>query len=95
MSGVETGFMNYVALPRHGKLPVSFPEQWPADQPLPGGTNVTFFDGHAELVALDRLSCGRLAGISGDFPVHVQISASMTYCRETLKWECAHAPFSL
>jgi prepilin-type N-terminal cleavage/methylation domain-containing protein/prepilin-type processing-associated H-X9-DG protein len=54
-TGADTGFMNYVSLPRHGRRPVSIPERWPADQPLPGGINVSFFDGHAELVALERL----------------------------------------
>src|SRR6266705_7029445 len=49
------GFMSMVALPRHGKRPSPIPDQWPAKQPLPGAINVSFFDGHGELVPLDRL----------------------------------------
>jgi prepilin-type processing-associated H-X9-DG protein len=31
------------------------PTNWPADKPLPGAVNVSFFDGHGELMKLDRL----------------------------------------
>jgi prepilin-type N-terminal cleavage/methylation domain-containing protein/prepilin-type processing-associated H-X9-DG protein len=44
-----------VALPRHGRRPRRFPDPWPANTPLPGAINVAFFDGHQELVPLERL----------------------------------------
>jgi prepilin-type N-terminal cleavage/methylation domain-containing protein/prepilin-type processing-associated H-X9-DG protein len=40
---------------RHGNVPRPLPSSWPADQPLPGAVNVSFFDGHGELVKLDEL----------------------------------------
>ena len=49
------GSMREIALPRHGSRPSPIPDQWPADQPLPGAINVSFFDGHGELVPLERL----------------------------------------
>lgn len=50
-----TGLMNYVSLPRRGNRPSRIPERWPPDQSLPGAINVAFFDGHTELVPLERL----------------------------------------
>jgi prepilin-type processing-associated H-X9-DG protein len=47
--------MGAVALPRHGSRPNPLPSEWPSDKPLPGAVNVSFFDGHGELVKLDRL----------------------------------------
>ena len=50
--------MLWVAIARHGSRPNPVPPRWvnwPADQPLPGAVNVSFFDGHGELVKLDRL----------------------------------------
>ncbi len=47
--------MASVALPRHGRRPQPPPTEWPPDKPLPGAVNVSFFDGHGELVKLDRL----------------------------------------
>ena len=44
-----------VAIPRHGSHPNPVPTYWPGSQPLPGAINVTFYDGHCELVKLDRL----------------------------------------
>jgi prepilin-type N-terminal cleavage/methylation domain-containing protein/prepilin-type processing-associated H-X9-DG protein len=44
-----------VAIPRHGNRPKPVPVFWPTNQPLPGGVNVAFFDGHGETVKLDRL----------------------------------------
>jgi prepilin-type N-terminal cleavage/methylation domain-containing protein/prepilin-type processing-associated H-X9-DG protein len=44
-----------VCTPRHGQKPNPVPTQWPSEQPLPGAVNVSFFDGHAELVKLDGL----------------------------------------
>ena len=48
-------FMNGVVLARHGSCPSPVPTEWPATKPLPGAVNVSFFDGHGELVKLDRL----------------------------------------
>jgi prepilin-type N-terminal cleavage/methylation domain-containing protein/prepilin-type processing-associated H-X9-DG protein len=42
-------------IPRHGNRPNPVPRNWPASSPLPGAVNVGFYDGHAELVKLDRL----------------------------------------
>ena len=47
--------MAAVAIPRHGNGPEAVPTSWPSNSPLPGGVNVTFFDGHGELVRLDSL----------------------------------------
>jgi prepilin-type processing-associated H-X9-DG protein len=47
--------MSPMTIPRHGSRPSPVPRQWPTDQPLPGAVNVAFFDGHGELVKLDRL----------------------------------------
>ena len=47
--------MQVFAVPRHGRRPNSLPAYWPPEQPLPGAVNVGFFDGHVELVKLDRL----------------------------------------
>ena len=49
------GGMADVSLPRHGSRPSPIPDRWPADQRLPGAINVSFFDGHGELVPLERL----------------------------------------
>ncbi len=43
------------AVPRHGNRPNPVPTEWPQTQALPGAVNVSFFDGHGELVKLDRL----------------------------------------
>ncbi len=42
-------------IPRHGSRPMHTPGLWPADQRLPGGINMTFFDGHGQLVPLENL----------------------------------------
>jgi prepilin-type N-terminal cleavage/methylation domain-containing protein/prepilin-type processing-associated H-X9-DG protein len=47
--------MAQIALPRHGNRPDSIPTYWPNNQPLLGAVNVSFFDGHVELVKLDNL----------------------------------------
>ena len=49
------GDMFAMTIPRHGTRPSPVPRQWPSDRPLPGAVNVAFFDGHSELVKLDRL----------------------------------------
>ena len=50
-----TNQMRFFTIPRHGSHPSPVPTDWPPDQPLPGAVNVSFFDGHGELVKLDRL----------------------------------------
>ena len=47
--------MSVVAIPRHGSRPSPLPDTWPSAQPMPGAVNVAFFDGHGEIVNLDRL----------------------------------------
>lgn len=47
--------METFAIPRHGSRSQPLPTEWPSDKPLPGAVNVSFFDGHGELVKLDRL----------------------------------------
>ena len=42
------------AIPRHGRRPNSIPRNWP-HKLLPGAVNVSFFDGHVELVQLPGL----------------------------------------
>jgi prepilin-type processing-associated H-X9-DG protein len=49
------GRMRSFCIPRHGSRPNPVPTYWPPEQPLPGAVNVAFFDGHGELVKLDRL----------------------------------------
>jgi len=40
---------------RHGSRPSPPPGLWPPSQRLPGAINVSFFDGHAQLVPLENL----------------------------------------
>jgi prepilin-type N-terminal cleavage/methylation domain-containing protein/prepilin-type processing-associated H-X9-DG protein len=47
--------MRSFCIPRHGSRLTPVPTNWPTNQPLPGAINVSFFDGHGELVKLDRL----------------------------------------
>ena len=47
--------MSSLTIPRHGNRPNPVPTKWPANHKLPGAINVAFFDGHVELVKLDRL----------------------------------------
>ena len=47
--------MEIVAIPRHGSHPNPVPTNWPRNRSLPGAVNVGFYDGHCELVKLDRL----------------------------------------
>lgn len=50
-----TSGMAVVLIARHGSRPGSIPDHWPAGEPLPGAINVSFVDGHARLVPLERL----------------------------------------
>ncbi len=47
--------MSVVAIPRHGDHPSALPALWPPAKPLPGAVNTSVFDGHAEIVKLDKL----------------------------------------
>lgn len=47
--------MSIISIPRHGSRPNSVPETWPPIKKLPGAINVAFFDGHVELIELERL----------------------------------------
>ena len=51
----QAGDMFFVATPRHGDRGASYPAPWPQNQPLPGASDVSFFDGHTEAVKLDLL----------------------------------------
>jgi prepilin-type processing-associated H-X9-DG protein len=42
-------------IPRHGSRPRNFPNPFPPDAQLPGAINIGFFDGHVEMVPLERL----------------------------------------
>jgi prepilin-type N-terminal cleavage/methylation domain-containing protein/prepilin-type processing-associated H-X9-DG protein len=56
-TGRPTGGMGMGALtiPRHGSRPNRVPRDHRPEQALPGAINVAFYDGHVELVKLDRL----------------------------------------
>jgi prepilin-type N-terminal cleavage/methylation domain-containing protein/prepilin-type processing-associated H-X9-DG protein len=51
----ERGDLALFCLPRHGKRPARLPKHHSANEILPGAINIGFLDGHAELVALERL----------------------------------------
>jgi prepilin-type processing-associated H-X9-DG protein len=50
-----TGWIYELTIPRHGNRPQPVPREWPAGNRLPGAINVSFYDGHGELVPLERL----------------------------------------
>lgn len=45
----------FTAIARHGNRPHPIPAKWEDNQKLPGAINVGFFDGHVELVPLEKL----------------------------------------
>jgi prepilin-type N-terminal cleavage/methylation domain-containing protein/prepilin-type processing-associated H-X9-DG protein len=47
--------LDSVSIARHGSRPGNIPKAWADHQRLPGGINVGFFDGHVEMVPLERL----------------------------------------
>jgi prepilin-type N-terminal cleavage/methylation domain-containing protein/prepilin-type processing-associated H-X9-DG protein len=48
--------MNRETIPRHGgKAPGSAPKSWPPGAALPGAINISFVDGHAQLVNIQML----------------------------------------
>jgi len=49
------GGIKTVLIARHGSHPNPVPNSWPANQRLPGAINISFFDGHAQLVPLESL----------------------------------------
>jgi prepilin-type N-terminal cleavage/methylation domain-containing protein/prepilin-type processing-associated H-X9-DG protein len=51
----QTGFINFITIPRHGSTPRPVPRAWPPSSPLPGAVNVGFLDGHAQTVRLEGL----------------------------------------
>jgi prepilin-type N-terminal cleavage/methylation domain-containing protein/prepilin-type processing-associated H-X9-DG protein len=55
VTGSRSGGMGLFTIPRHGSRPSRVPTNHPAALKLPGAINVTFFDGHAEQVQLERL----------------------------------------
>jgi prepilin-type processing-associated H-X9-DG protein len=55
-----TGYDRYsdnsnILMPRHGNRPRRIPKDHPVSAPLPGAINMVFFDGHAQLVPLEKL----------------------------------------
>ena len=49
------GGMGMLTIPRHGSRPNRVPTNHRPQDPLPGAINITFYDGHAEQVRLERL----------------------------------------
>jgi hypothetical protein len=47
--------MRAYCIPRHGSFSGPVPTDHPPEQAMPGGINMTFDDGHAEFVRLERL----------------------------------------
>lgn len=54
-AGVDGNQWYAAAIPRHGTHPDPVPTYWAPTIPFPGAVNVTFYDGHCELVNLDHL----------------------------------------
>jgi len=48
-------WMTFFTIPRHGHRPSRAPTYWPTSQPLPGAINIGFYDGHGELLPLEKL----------------------------------------
>ena len=47
--------MSLLTIPRHGSRPSGVSREHPASSVLPGAINLSFYDGHAETVRLERL----------------------------------------
>lgn len=47
--------MPLMTIPRHGRKPNVIPRNHPSANPLPGAINIGFYDGHTEVVPLERL----------------------------------------
>jgi len=52
--GAADGIGTFV-IPRHGSRPRDLSADFPPDAKLPGAINVGFFDGHVQMVQLERL----------------------------------------
>jgi prepilin-type N-terminal cleavage/methylation domain-containing protein/prepilin-type processing-associated H-X9-DG protein len=52
---LDHGGIDRVTIPRHGARPSPIPENLPHAARLPGSINVSFFDGHVQMVALEKL----------------------------------------
>jgi len=57
VTGPEYGksWMGAFTIPRHGSRPRIIPTKHPKNEKLPGAINMSFYDGHAEQVQLERL----------------------------------------
>ena len=53
-NGDPNGIGSFV-IPRHGSRPREIPNPFPPEAKLPGAINMGFFDGHVEMVPLERL----------------------------------------
>ena len=54
--GTDNHFgVQFHCIPRHGNRPAKIPANHPPNQKLPGAMNITFYDGHSELVPLESL----------------------------------------
>ena len=47
--------MRFVTIARHGERPNGLRGPWPADKRMPGAVNVALFDGHVQLIPLEKL----------------------------------------
>jgi prepilin-type N-terminal cleavage/methylation domain-containing protein/prepilin-type processing-associated H-X9-DG protein len=52
---LAAGGMGNFTVPRHGSRPRTVPRNYPVNKKLPGAINMSFYDGHAEQVKLERL----------------------------------------
>jgi prepilin-type processing-associated H-X9-DG protein len=53
--GLGPGAFDAITIPRHGSRPGIVSRDWPLQNPLPGAINISFCDGHAQLVPLEKL----------------------------------------
>jgi prepilin-type N-terminal cleavage/methylation domain-containing protein/prepilin-type processing-associated H-X9-DG protein len=51
----DIGGIGTFAIPRHGSRLRGFPDPFPPEAQLPGAINIGFFDGHVQMVQLERL----------------------------------------
>ncbi len=55
-TGASTSSMSRITIPRHSSSGAkSAPQNMPAGTKLPGGINMGFVDGHAQLIKLEQL----------------------------------------
>jgi prepilin-type N-terminal cleavage/methylation domain-containing protein/prepilin-type processing-associated H-X9-DG protein len=53
--GLGPGAFDTITIPRHGRRPSAVSRDWPPQNRLPGAINISFCDGHAQLVPLEHL----------------------------------------